>query len=162
MRVASASFRALQGRFIKSPRADFINSGQRGGALLEFAIIAPLLLIILFGIIEFGLILYNKAVLTNASREGARYGILERTPRYSGEDISNDVVLPYCNNRLITFRGTAVPAVQATSSNGTAPGNDLKVEVSWTYNFLAFPALSMLGFAHDGLMLSARTVMNYE
>ena len=44
-----------------------------GAAAIEFAIVAPLLFVLLFGIIEFGAILYNKSVITNASREGARY-----------------------------------------------------------------------------------------
>jgi Flp pilus assembly protein TadG len=41
---------------------------QRGGSALEFAIVLSLLVLILFGIIEFGLVLYNQQVITNASR----------------------------------------------------------------------------------------------
>jgi Flp pilus assembly protein TadG len=44
---------------------------QNGGAVVEFAIILPLLIALLFGIVEFGLLLYNKQIITNASREGA-------------------------------------------------------------------------------------------
>jgi Flp pilus assembly protein TadG len=44
---------------------------QNGGAAVEFAIILPLLIALLFGIVEFGLLLYNKQIITNASREGA-------------------------------------------------------------------------------------------
>ena len=56
---------------------------DRGGSLIEFVLIAWVLFLILFGIMEFGLIMYNQAVITNASREGARYGIVSRTPRYT-------------------------------------------------------------------------------
>ena len=49
---------------------------EHGGSLVEFAVIAPLLFVILFGIIEFGILIYDKAVITNASREGARAGIV--------------------------------------------------------------------------------------
>ncbi|MCK5219206.1 pilus assembly protein, partial [bacterium] len=45
---------------------------QRGAAAVEFAIVLPLLALILFGTIDFALLFYNKQVLTNASREGAR------------------------------------------------------------------------------------------
>jgi Flp pilus assembly protein TadG len=47
---------------------------QRGAAMVEFAIIAPLLFALLFGIVDYGRLffLYNK--LTNAVREGARIG----------------------------------------------------------------------------------------
>ena len=51
-------------------------SNANGAAAVEFAIVVPLLLLLLFGIIEFSLLLYNKAMLTNASREGARFGIV--------------------------------------------------------------------------------------
>lgn len=46
---------------------------NKGAAAIEFALIAPLLFVLLFGIIEFGAVLYNQAIITNASREGARY-----------------------------------------------------------------------------------------
>ena len=51
---------------------------QKGAAIVEFAIILPLLLLLIFGMIEFSLLMYNKAMITNASREGARRGIVYR------------------------------------------------------------------------------------
>jgi DNA-binding NarL/FixJ family response regulator len=45
---------------------------QTGAQLVEFAIILPLLITILFAVIEFGFMLYDQAIITNASREGAR------------------------------------------------------------------------------------------
>ena len=50
---------------------------QKGAALVEFAIVVPLLILLATGIGEFGLVLYNKQVITNASREGARAGIVQ-------------------------------------------------------------------------------------
>ena len=55
--------------------------GERGAAAVEFAITAVVLLMIVFGIIEFGILMFDKHVLTNASREGARAGIVMRIPR---------------------------------------------------------------------------------
>lgn len=43
---------------------------------MEFALIFPLLLFIVFGVIEFGTALYDKSVVTNASREAARAGVV--------------------------------------------------------------------------------------
>ena len=54
-----------------------LRHNQKGAALLEFAIILPFLLVLVFGMIEFGLIAYNKQVITNASREGARWAIVQ-------------------------------------------------------------------------------------
>ena len=47
---------------------------QKGSVVVEFALIFPLLLFIVFSIIECSLALYDKAVITNASREAARAG----------------------------------------------------------------------------------------
>jgi hypothetical protein len=46
---------------------------ERGGVAVEFAILLPVFLILLFGIIDFGQALYMKQVVTNASRAAARY-----------------------------------------------------------------------------------------
>ena len=45
---------------------------QKGQALVEFALIFPVIVIILFGIIEFGRLWETMSVLTSAAREGAR------------------------------------------------------------------------------------------
>jgi len=164
-RISKFVFRIFSEKrhFMKCAPPNFTKiTNQHGGALIEFAIALPLLLILLFGIVEFGLILYNKAVLTNASREGARYGMLERTPRYSQADISSNVVIPYCNSRLVTFGTLSDPTVTVTPLDGaTDPGDDLEVQVAWNYNFLVFPNLSGLGLPNL-LTLSGRTVMKYE
>jgi Flp pilus assembly protein TadG len=43
-------------------------SNESGAALVEFAIVLPLLLVLIFGMIEFSVMLYDKAMITNASR----------------------------------------------------------------------------------------------
>ncbi len=47
---------------------------QRGQTLIEFVIILPALLLVLYGIIEFGRLLYTYSAVVTASREAARYG----------------------------------------------------------------------------------------
>ena len=49
---------------------------RRGQALVEFALILPILMILLMGIIEFGRAWNVKQVLTDASREGARLAVV--------------------------------------------------------------------------------------
>ena len=73
-------------------------SNQNGAAMVEFAIVLPLLLILVFGIIEFGVMFYDKAVITNASREGARAGITG----VANSDIE-DIVKDYCKFNLINL-----------------------------------------------------------
>ena len=49
---------------------------EQGQSLVELAIMMPILMIILLGIIDFGRVFYAYVTITNASREGARYGSL--------------------------------------------------------------------------------------
>ena len=67
---------------------------EDGVVAVEFALILPILLVIMFGIIEFGFVLFEKQVITNASREGARAGIVQAAPKPSEVNIQ-DVVKAY-------------------------------------------------------------------
>ena len=49
---------------------------ERGAELIEMVVVLPLLLLVLFGIIDFGFMFQRYVVLTNAAMEGARVGIL--------------------------------------------------------------------------------------
>ena len=57
---------------------------QRGAAVVEFAIVLPLLVLMVIGICEFGLLWYNSQVIINASREGARAAITRSADASSG------------------------------------------------------------------------------
>ena len=54
----------------------------RAQALAEFAIVAPIFFLMLFGIIDFGRYVYYVQVLNNAAREGARYAIAATVRNY--------------------------------------------------------------------------------
>ena len=133
---------------------------ERGGSIFEFVLIAWVLFLIFFGIMEFGLIMYNQAVITNASREGARYGIVSRSPRYSEPQIRTYVENEY-SSRPITF-GTRLFVVTPTLPESSSFGEDLTVEVTWDYDFLLLPNFTGVGVLSNPLTLRATTVMKYE
>ena len=116
---------------------------QKGVAAIEFAILLPLLLVIIFGIVEFSILLYDKQVITNASREGAREGIrIEiEVPVRSTEGEIRSVVTNYVVSNLITFGtpNTPVTTVTPADLSGMARGDDLTVTVSYNYEFLVLP-----------------------
>ena len=98
---------------------------EHGGSLVEFAIVMPILLLLVAGLVEFGILYYDKQVLTNASREGARAGIVNVDLNSDGnKDIVSEadiqaIVKSYCVNesgksRLITFGGSSLPVTTAT------------------------------------------------
>jgi Flp pilus assembly protein TadG len=47
---------------------------ERGAAALEFALVAPILIVLVMGIVNFGIFFAQSLSLNNAAREGARFG----------------------------------------------------------------------------------------
>jgi Flp pilus assembly protein TadG len=131
----------------------------RGGSAAEFAIIAPVLVLLLFGIIEFGLILYDQAMITNASREGARAGIVYSYPDRIGDGEITNVVTAYCADHLVSFGSGSALSISIQRS-GTATGDTLTVQVTYPYTFLVLPNfITSLG---GQLNLTAESVMRME
>lgn len=131
---------------------------QEGQSLVEFALILPVFLILLFGVIEFGLLLYNQHVITNASREGARYGIVVRAPRRTAAEITA-VVDTYCADHMVTF-GPETPPTTNVAFTTQSFGDDLTVEVTFHYDFLLLP--NFIANFMGGTDLRAHTTMKYE
>jgi len=133
---------------------------QRGASAVEFAIVLPLLVIFVFGIIEFGIIFYDKAMVTNASREAARKGILFRDPRVSASEIQS-VVDNYCGDKMITFGSS--PSLTTTVPSGECVNHNdqLIVNVTFQYDFLLIP--NFLGGAlPNSITIGAVTEMRCE
>lgn len=111
-----------------------------GAAAVEFALIFPLLMFIVFGVIEFGTALYDKAVITNASREAARAGVILRTPTLTATQIKQ-VATSYCQNKLVTYGAASTCTYPGTVTACATTGNPLTVQVSYTFNGLLLGAL---------------------
>ena len=56
-----------------------IRKNEEGQALVEFALLAPILFLVLFGIIQFGIAFKNSMALTDAVRTGARQATVSRS-----------------------------------------------------------------------------------
>ena len=132
---------------------------QKGSAAVEFALVLPVLIVLALGIVEFSVALFDKAVITNASREGARAGIVFRVPPVTDGEISG-IVGSYCQNRLISF-GTPTQVTSTIAREGSgASGDDLTVQVQYQYQFLAIPRF-ITGIT-GGIQLDAQTIMRME
>jgi len=134
-------------------------TSQSGSVAVEFALVLPLLLIIVFGIVEYSIALYDKTIITNASREAARAGIVLRSPKFSSDEIKK-VATDYCTSNLITFGAATSPTVDITSSGGAAFGTPLTVTVAYVYQGLGLG--SLLSSLSSPITLSATTIMNNE
>jgi hypothetical protein len=139
---------------------------QTGSNIVEFAFVMPLLVILVFGIMDFSIGLYNKAVITNAVREGARSGIafsdnvLRR--RINEAEIQN-LVAAYCNNKLINFGSSTVEPRAVFTPNGYPPnsGDTLTVDFRTPYIY-HYVMISRLFPSLDSLSLNATSVMRVE
>jgi Flp pilus assembly protein TadG len=85
-----------------------------GQALAEFALVAPIFFLILFGIIDFGRYVYYVQVLNNAAREGARYAIVHgsRSLAPTGPPASGTITSDYDGANVVsTTRGYATGVI---------------------------------------------------
>lgn len=82
---------------------------RKGQALVEFALVLPLLLLIVFGVLDLGRAFYVSVVLANAAREGARYA--SRHPDYTAEIIRQAALTETINSgvNLTTANVTLIP-----------------------------------------------------
>jgi Flp pilus assembly protein TadG len=62
------------------PNGERAVSRERGQSLVEFALIAPLLVLLLLAIFDFGRAIYAYNTISNAAREGARIAIVDQGP----------------------------------------------------------------------------------
>ncbi|MCK9275463.1 MAG: pilus assembly protein [Syntrophales bacterium] len=136
----------------------------KGIVAIEFAIVLPVLALLICGIIEFSVLLYDKAMITNASREGARRGIVYNydTVNDVNHPIDSEIesaVLTYCQDRLITFGGDSELAT-TISRTGDETGDDLTVRVTYHYDYLLIPGF--IAQLAGGIDLVAQTVMRME
>lgn len=134
-------------------------NNQNGAAMVEFAIVLPLLLILIFGMIEFSIMLYDKAMLTNATREGARLGILYNSPDRITEQQITDTIDVYLQNNLISLGGASTWETTVPGTC-TAAGAPLTVTVTYPYRFLVLP--NFITSLASPLTLGATTTMRCE
>jgi Flp pilus assembly protein TadG len=144
-----------------------------GAAAVELALSITVLIMLLLGIIEFGLLWYQKQVITNASREAARYGVTYRTkadgtrlaPKNFTSPTIEQVVNNYCTNRIPAGSWTVAPlgGTAAALSDGvdlhSPPVKTIIVTVTST-NQMDLLSGFIPSLAH--ITFTAQTIMNCE
>ena len=157
---------------------------ERGVAAVEFAIVFPLMLLLMFGIIEFGTMMYDQIMVTNAAREGARWGSVQSAslahPLFCGSPGLNTiqgsspcsgsgsgtacmVASNYADNTLISYQGgnNNSPSVKVTCSMGSGSNSGARIEVTVNYTFQGL-GLGSLSAVQGSNNLSSTAVMYYE
>jgi Flp pilus assembly protein TadG len=133
-------------------------------SLVEFSLMLPLFLILVFGVIDFGMGLRAYISVAQATREGARFAAIGNaagtfTSGGSGEcngSTSTTTVGKVC----ATMNGldlTQVASVGVTYPNGNSPGNTVHVAASYNYQYIT-PLRRLVNFFSAGSLGSTITV----
>jgi hypothetical protein len=72
-------------------KSSIIDSKQKGQDLLEFALVLPILLLIMFGVLDLGRLFHSAITVTNAARVGARFGAM-RSDIYNCNPADTDCI----------------------------------------------------------------------
>ncbi len=121
---------------------------EKGQSMTEFAIVLPILVVFLFGVIQFGILFNNYVTLTDAGRAGARTAAVSR-------QVSNPV-------------GAATTMVQSSAANLNQSNLNVSVSSSWqpgadvtvtaTYPY----SISLLGWVVSSGNLTSTTTERVE
>ena len=151
MRFSRAS---LLGRFPGNRDRAARRPSRRGTAVVEFALVAPVLCLVVLGIMEFGRAMMVGEMLNNAARSGCRAGTLVGMTNTNVTSTVNQCLATLTNcTTTIQVNGAAADV----SSGGR--GDTVSVTITVPYSSVSWlPTSSFLG----GVTLSAIAVMVHE
>ena len=129
---------------------------ERGQAMVEFALLLPIFLAVLFLIIDFGVGINHWVIVTNSTREGARIGAVGA----SKADIADKVALT--SNGLLAAADVTVNYVDTDSDGKVGErGDSVVVESDYEYGLIT-PLGAFLSIAFDSLTFHSCTDMRLE
>lgn len=128
---------------------------QRGQSLVEFALVLPIFLIVVFGIVDFGMGLRGWITITSAAREGARVGAVYAIPGTGGTTASPASCTTVAAGDTSSIAGRSCTAADGlplanvavgVDGAGGETGDPVRVKVTYDYNYI-----TPLGSFIDGL-----------
>jgi Flp pilus assembly protein TadG len=116
---------------------------DEGAQLVEFALVLPLLLLVVLGIAEFGFIFQRYEVITNAAREGARMAVL---PGYGDNGVIATRVNAYVAAGQVptttTNPAVLVETISIPVGGGLPAVSARRVTVTYTHTYMFLPRIA--------------------
>jgi Flp pilus assembly protein TadG len=97
---------------------------ERGQAMVEMAFVLPIFLLVVMATVDFGFAFQRYITITNAAREGARFGIVEGTTATQIEEATRERL-----TGSLTEANVTVPTLGGS-------GGDVTVQVEYEYEFI--------------------------
>lgn len=124
---------------------------ERGQALVEFAIVLPVLLLLLVGILEFGRAWNLKQVIVDAAREGARRAVIA-DPTITEADVLNKVAEVLAASNF----DPAAANITLSGFAGASTGDQIAVRIEYPYQFRFLrPLINLVFTSNDGVVTLA-------
>jgi len=150
-------------------------STERGQAVIELALTLPLLLLVVFGIIDFGFMFQRYEAVTNAAREGARLGVLADYTATEAQNRALDYLVASGLNGPVRACGAATivknsRCAQMTTSTVVVTGSTpvktvdqvtMVVEFDHQYQFVG-PIMGLFGSNQASIRLRSTSSMRRE
>ena len=131
---------------------------QIGAAAIEFALVLPLYLIVIDGVMELSILSYDQMIVLNAAREATRAGIILREPKMNTQAIAQ-VAQNYAEGYLLSLKGDEYLTVNVNQSLDGSYQTPLSVTVEFTYNSL-LAGNFMSAIKNPIFLTSTATLMN--
>ena len=123
--------------------------GEDGQALLEFALVLPIFLLVLFAIVDFGMAFHAWITVTNSAREGARIGAVH-APSAAIEQRVRDTADTLDQDDLSV-------TVTNADDQGGQPGESVVVDVSYSYSLMT-PLADLFNLVSGGTIPDVLTL----
>jgi Flp pilus assembly protein TadG len=128
---------------------------ESGQELVEYALVMPLMLLLIFGLIEFSLVFFSYNTISNAAREGARAGI---RPITAACDLAcRDGEVDAAARQLTTGLDAAELVIAITRPSATT----IRVQVTYNVRLMIAPVIAALG-GQDTITVGTTSTMQRE
>jgi Flp pilus assembly protein TadG len=149
--------------FVRTPRRN-----DDGATAVEFALLAPLFIMLVFGIISFGLVFAQQLGLSNGARQGARTGVVKgatcKQLYQDAQDAAGTVGMTSSDVTISITRGASAPGTATPCGTGTAaststvqpcagsdPGDSLFVKASFHSQLIIPPIIFKSDYPIDSI-----------